>query len=106
MSRTKRRHKTGFSYIGAGNSTSIFNRKPKKVFSKLKNELNSKSVSEYKLQFNNKLLSEEEREKIKNDIRSKNRQKNILTLILSILLLIPIIYGCIVIIENVLAKYR
>ncbi|WP_290700048.1 hypothetical protein [Lacinutrix sp.] len=64
MTRNKRRHKTGFGYIGAGNDASVFNRKPKQVFSKLKNELNSKSDSEFKLKFTDVALSDEDKAKI------------------------------------------
>ena len=75
MSRPKRRHKTGFSYIGAGNNKSVFNRKPNKVFSKIKEQLTSSSLKDYKLQFTNGKLTKAEKEKIKNNIRSKSTQK-------------------------------
>ena len=106
MSRPKRRHKTGFSYIGAGNNKSVFNRKPNKVFSKAKDQLNSSSLKDYKLEFTNCKLTEAEREHIKNNIRSKSRRKNRLTLLLSILIVIPIIVVIIALIEGVLSKYR
>jgi hypothetical protein len=106
LTRPKRRHKTGFSYIGAGNSISVFNRKANKVFSKAKEQLNTSSLKEHKLEFNNKKLTVAEREKIKNTIRAQNKRKNILTLIISILILIPIIYAIVILIEGVLSKYK
>ncbi|WP_299247170.1 hypothetical protein [uncultured Lacinutrix sp.] len=106
MNRPKRRHKTGFSYIGAGNNKSVFNKKPTKAFSKAKEKLNSSSLKGYKLEFTNCKLTEAEREHIKNDIRSKSVRKNKLTLLLSILIMIPIILVIIALIEGVLSKYR
>ena len=106
MSRQKRRHKTGFSYIGAGNDKSVFNKKPNKVFSKTKDQLNNSSIHAYQLEFTNRKLTETERANIKNNIRSKRRQKNRLTLLLSFLILIPIVIAIVMLIEGVLSKYK
>lgn len=103
MSRPKRRHKTGFSYIGAGNNKSVFNRKPNQVFSNVKAQLNNSSLKAHLLEFTNQQLTAIERAQIKNTIRYKNRRKNILTLLLSILILIPITLAIIALIEGVLS---
>lgn len=106
MNRNKRRHKTGFSYIGAGNNTSVFNRKPNKVFSKIKYQLNRTSLKNYKLDYLNKKLTDSERANIKKEIRAQHRSKNILTLIISIAILIPTLYLIIALIQSVLNKYN
>lgn len=106
MTRNRRRHKTGFGYIGAGNSTSVFNRKANKAFSKTKEQLNNSSIKKHKLKFTNRKLSDIEKEKIKNDIRKKSKRKNRLTLLLSIIILIPIVLAIIMLVEGVLSKYN
>jgi len=92
MERTKRRHNTGFSYTGSGNKASVFNRKPRAVFSEIKNKLNTKSLKDHKLEFNNNKLSESDRKIIKDKIRTKNKRKNIIIILISIIILIPILW--------------
>lgn len=104
MTRNKRRHNTGFSYTGAGNKASVFNRKPRKVFSETKDKLNSKSLNDYKLDFNNKKLSDTDKKAIKDKIRAETKKKNIIILITSIVLLIPILLVIKAIFEGVLLK--
>jgi len=98
MKRAKRRHNTSFSYTGAGNKASVFNRKPRKVFSETKNKLNNKNINNFKLELNNNQLSEANRKEIKNKIRSENKKKNKIVIITSVLFLIPILW----IIKNIL----
>lgn len=92
MSRTQRRHKVGFGYIGFGNDQNIFNRKASKPFSQVKNKLNAESLSTFNTSFDNHKLSAFERKQIKLKIRSKQRKKNTISLITTIIIMIPIVY--------------
>lgn len=91
MKRTKRRHKTGFGYIGFGNQQTMFNRKATPPFSKLKSQLHSESRKAYNQYFNASKLSEIQKQQIKQRVKSSNRIKSVIVLVVSVILLIFII---------------
>ncbi|WP_341216408.1 hypothetical protein [uncultured Wocania sp.] len=91
MARNKRRHSTGFGYIGFGNVRSVFNQSSNKAFSTLKEKLNEKTHFHFKLNFSHKKLTKEEREIIKNKIRKEEKRKSIQAVVLTILVLFIII---------------
>ena len=90
MTRQRRRHSTGFGYIGFGNNQSIFNQHSKKAFSELKDKLNEETHLHHQILFSHKKLTKPEREAIKNRIRNAERRKSIkimlVTFILSLLI--------------------
>ncbi|WP_397362366.1 hypothetical protein [Olleya sp. R77988] len=104
MKRNKRRHNTGFGYIGSSNNPSIFNQKPKDAFSKIKNQLNTESQKQFKTDYKTKTLSALEKQEIKNKIRKHAKQKNSLVIISTLVLLILIILLSIKMMEGVLFK--
>lgn len=87
MNKAKRRHNTGFGYIGFGNNQSVFNRKPRKVFSETKNKLNFESQKKHQLKFSDKKLSLIEKNSIKNKIRKDQKERFIKALIITILII-------------------
>lgn len=91
MTRNKRRHSTGFGYIGSGNKTNVFNRKPRKVFSEIKDSLNFESHKKFQVEFNNKKLSDIERYAIKKKIKSEEKIKTIKVISLTLLILVILI---------------
>jgi hypothetical protein len=91
VERRKRRHNTGFGYIGFGNSHAVFNQSSNKAFSVLKDKLNDETHYHYKLHFLHKELSKTEREAIKTKIRKAEKRKFVQTLILTVLVLFIII---------------
>ena len=104
MKRSKRRHNTGFVYIGSDNTTSSFNQKPKEVFSKVKTQLQTESPQQFKTDFKTKSLSDIEKQQIKHKIRTQTKQKNTVVIISTVLFLILIIISAIKMIEGVLFK--
>ena len=76
-------------YIGAGNKTSVFNRKPKVAFEKIRSHLDHEfEKAKYTTQGKQR-LSHKQREQIKSSIRKKlraERQKEIAYAALAILL--------------------
>ncbi len=88
MTKNKRRHNIGFGYIGSGNNTSVFNRKPRKVFSETKDKLNFESHKKFQVHFNNKKLSDFERKAIKLKIKKNKKKKFITAFIVTFILLI------------------
>lgn len=93
MSRPRRRHSTGFGYIGFGNSQDVFNRKASKPFSGVKNKLNKESHKVFSTHYLHHDLTETERLHIKNRIRRKQKRKNIwASLITAFLMVILIVY--------------
>ncbi len=93
MTRPRRRHSTGFGYIGFGNSQNVFNRKASKPFSGVKNKLNTESHRVFNTNYLHHTLTEKERLLIKNRIRKKQKRKNIVaSLITTVLMLLLIIY--------------
>ena len=99
--RNKRRHNTSFGYIGSGNKASVFNRKPREVFSEIKNKLNSESQKKHHLEFLNTNLSDLERRAIKNKIKDEARNKSVLVYLVTAIMFIIIMLGLIYLTENV-----
>jgi len=75
--RNKRRHKVGFGYVAPGNTHAVFSRKPRVVFSEIKHKLNLQSQKEFHKNFNDKELSNPERDRIKNKVREYEKQRMI-----------------------------
>lgn len=92
MSRTQRRHKTGFGYIGFGNDQNVFNRKASKPFALVKGKLNNEAIKAFNITYDHHKLTALERNQIKTRIRNKHRRKNNLALIITVVIMIPIIY--------------
>lgn len=92
MSRNKRRHSTGFGYIGFGNNQSIFNQHSKRAFSSLKETLEQNSQTHFQLNFTHKDLTKAEKEIIKNKIRKQEKLQMRKTIILSIIILIVVVF--------------
>ncbi|WP_028282939.1 hypothetical protein [Olleya marilimosa] len=103
MKRTKRRHNTGFGYIGSGNQASVFNQNPKAVFSNIKNQLNTVSHKQFKTNFSASLLSKAEKQQIKNKIRKQAKQKNIIVAFLTAFFLILIVVLAIAMLRGLLS---
>ncbi|MFH4968126.1 hypothetical protein V8G61_07965 [Gaetbulibacter sp. M240] len=76
MERNRRRHLTGFGYIGFGNNQTVFNQNSKKAFSELKHSLNQTSHKHYQCHFSHQALSKEAKDHIKNTIRKEERIRN------------------------------
>ena len=102
MTRNKRRHSTGFGYMGFGNSIAVFNRNAKAPFSKIKDQLNTTSLKELKLDFNDKSLSETDKKIIKEKIKSESKRKNTFAIIISIIVSVLVILALKSIIEGIL----
>lgn len=105
MSRTKRRHNAGFGYIGSGNNHSVFNRKPRKAFSEIKEKLDFESEKKYHLTFKDEKLSLDQKQIIKNKIRNSEKKKSFIATILSLIGLIVIIFLAKYMIEGVLFRH-
>ncbi len=90
MPRNKRRHSTGFGYIGFGNNQSIFNQRSKRAFSVLKEKLDDETHLHYQLNFTHKSLTKAEKEAIKNKIRKdeNNRFRKIMVVFVFVLIII------------------
>lgn len=102
MSR-RRRHSTGFGYIGFGNSQANFNRKSATAFSKYKEKLDLEAHLHYKMHFLHKDLTKEDKQKIKHKIRLQERKLLIKTVIISTFLFIIIAYFTYYIITKILS---
>ena len=82
-------------YIGAGNKTSVFNRKPKVAFEKIRSHLDQEFD---KIKYNKRgrqKLSEKQREQIKSRIRKQfraQRQKEVFYAIIAILLGVALLF--------------
>jgi hypothetical protein len=101
----KRRHKTGFGYIGSGNNQDVFNRRPRKVFSEIKDKLNFESQKKFQLNFNDIKISEAQRKAIKDKIKNNEKTKLLLSIIITIFLLLIMIFVSIQMIEGVLFRH-
>jgi hypothetical protein len=80
LERPRRRHSTGFGYIGFGNNQSVFNRKSKLPFSEIKERLHKETRLHYEIDFLHHQLTEDERKFIKSKIRRQRlrvRQQSI-----------------------------
>ncbi|WP_292949465.1 hypothetical protein [Olleya sp. UBA1516] len=103
MKRNKRRHNTGFGYIGSGNQASVFNQHPKALFSNIKKQLNTASHKQFETDFTATLLSEAEKRQIKNKIRKQAKQKNIIVVFLTTFFLILIVVLAIAMLKGLLS---
>ncbi|WP_272022633.1 hypothetical protein [Olleya namhaensis] len=103
MNLSSRRHNTGFGYIGSGNHASVFNRKPKAVFSHLKTQLNTESQKQFKTDFKTTSLSDLEKQKIKNKIRKQAKQNTKIVVVLTVFFLILISLLAIKMLEGLLS---
>lgn len=90
MRRNKRRHSTGFGYIGFGNNQSTFNQYSKKVFSSLEETLEQNSQIHFQLNFTHKDLTKAEKELIKNKIRKQEKLQLKKTIVVFVLILIVV----------------
>ena len=86
----RRRHSTGFGYIGFGNSQATFNQRAAKPFSKYKEKLDLEAHLHYKMHFLHKDLTNEEKQKIKDKIRRQERKLLIQAAIVSAIVFIII----------------
>lgn len=91
MSRPRRRHSTGFGYIGFGNSQDVFNRKASKPFTGVKNKLNKESHKVFNTHYLHHDLTEIERLHIKNRIRKKHKRNNIVAIFITVILMLILI---------------
>ncbi|GAA4242892.1 MULTISPECIES: hypothetical protein [Winogradskyella] len=87
---SRRRHSTGFGYIGFGNSQATFNQRSSKPFSKYKDKLDLEAHLHYKMHFLHKDLTREDKQKIKDKIRQQERKLLKRTVIISTILFIII----------------
>ncbi|MDD7887900.1 hypothetical protein [Flavivirga sp. 57AJ16] len=90
--RNKRRHSTGFGYIGFGNNQSVFNQHSNKPFSILKEKLNNETYLQYQLNFSHKTLTKSEKEIIKNKIRKDEKVRTRKTIIVFIFVFTIILF--------------
>lgn len=102
MSR-KRRHSTGFGYIGFGNSQATFNQKSATPFSKYKEKLDMEAHLHYKMDFLHKDLTKEDKQKIKDKIRQQERKLLKKTAIISSIVFIIIAYVTYYLINQILS---
>lgn len=86
----RRRHSTGFGYIGFGNSQATFNRKSATAFSKYKEKLDLEAHLHYEMDFLHIDLTKEDKQKLKDKIRRQEQQLLKRTIILSIIVFIII----------------
>lgn len=77
MKRTRRRHSTGFGYIGFGNVQSVFNQGTRKAFTEIKDKLNEETHLRHQVHFNHHKLTFEEKQAIKNRIRLEEKRRTI-----------------------------
>ncbi|WP_188655095.1 hypothetical protein [Yeosuana aromativorans] len=94
MTRQRRRHSTGFGYIGFGNNQSIFNQHSKKAFSELKDKLNEETHIHHQIHFSHKRLTKTEKEGIKNRIRKAEKRKSVKIMVVTIGLSLLLSFLC------------
>lgn len=99
----KRRHSTGFGYIGFGNSQATFNQKSATPFSKYKEKLDMEAHLHYKMDFLHKDLTKEDKQKIKDKIRQQERKLLKKTAIISSIVFIIIAYVTYYLINQILS---
>lgn len=90
LPRNKRRHSTGFGYIGFGNNQSVFNQSANKAFSNLKDKLNRETHAIHKVDFLHKKLSKADKEAIKTKIRTQKKLKTKKTITAFVIMAIPV----------------
>lgn len=76
MKRTRRRHSTGFGYIGFGNVQSVFNQGTRKAFTELKAQLNEETHLKHQVHFTHHTLSYDDKQTIKNKIRNAEKRRS------------------------------
>lgn len=86
LERPRRRHSTGFGYIGFGNDQSVFNRKSKLPFSEIKEKLHKETQLHYKINFLHSNLTDEDRRFIKRKIKRQRLRVRKQTITVSIVL--------------------
>jgi hypothetical protein len=99
----RRRHSTGFGYIGFGNSQATFNQKSSSPFSKYKEKLDNEAHLHYKMHFLHKDLSKEDKQKIKDNIRLQERKLLKKTAIISIIVFLMVAYVAYYLITKILS---
>ena len=99
----RRRHSTGFGYIGFGNSQATFNQKSSSPFSKYKEKLDNEAHLHYKMHFLHKDLSKEDKQKIKDNIRLQERKLLKKTAIISIIVFLIVAYVAYYLITKILS---
>ncbi len=104
MSRRKRRHSTGFGYIGFGNSQSTFNQKSSIPFSVYKEKLDLEAHLHYKMEFLHKDLSKADKQKIKDKIRRQEQKLFIRTTIISLIVFAVVAYTIYYLIIQILSR--
>ena len=92
MARNKRRHSTGFGYIGFGNNQQVFNQSTRKAFSSLKEKLNQETHYHHQVDFLHKTLTKAEKQAIKNNIKKQEQLRTRKTIIVFVLLAIPVFF--------------
>ena len=86
LERPRRRHSTGFGYIGFGNNQSVFNRKSKLPFSEIKERLHKETQLHYKIDFLHSQLTDDDRKFIKHKLRRQRIKVRQQTITVSIIL--------------------
>jgi hypothetical protein len=92
LARNKRRHSTGFGYIGFGNNQQVFNQSTRKAFSSLKEKLNRETHYHHQVDFLHKTLTKAEKQAIKNNIKKQEQLRTRKTIIVFVLLAIPVVF--------------
>ena len=82
---------------------SVFNRHSKQPFSEVKEKLDYEAHLHYKVDFLHKTLSYEEKEAIKNNIRSANTKRTKKALIITFIITIPITYFVIDLVNSIMS---
>ena len=90
--RNKRRHSTGFGYIGFGNNQNVFNQHSNKPFSILKEKLDNETYLHYQLNFSHKSLTKLEKEIIKNKIRKDEKIRMRKTIVVFVFVFIFVLF--------------
>ena len=80
----------------------VFNRKPKRAFTELKDKFNSEVHKDHELNFNEEKLSDKNRQLIKNRIVQEEKDKSIKIYYISIVVFIILIFVLKYIIERIL----
>ncbi|TYA78427.1 hypothetical protein [Seonamhaeicola marinus] len=104
MARNKRRHSTGFGYIGFGNNQSVFNRKSNKAFSSLKEKLDDETHYHFQLNFAHHTLTKAEKQLIKNKIRKDEKIRQRKTIVVFCFVFIAIVSVLIYLIKSVMSQ--
>ena len=104
MARNKRRHITGFGYIGFGNNQNVFNQSTNRAFSSLKEKLDDETHYHFKLNFTHHTLTKAEKQLIKNKIRNDEKIRTRKT-ILGFLIVFSLILGVIIYLINSVMSY-